>query len=49
MTKSTSLATTFAGTPVKLYGDFPQVGKPAPSFLLVNKDLQDVTPGHWRR
>jgi thioredoxin-dependent peroxiredoxin len=47
MTKSTSLTTALGGTPVKLYGDFPQVGKPAPSFSLVNKDLQDVTLGSY--
>lgn len=47
MTKSTSLTTALGGTPVKLYGDFPQVGKPAPSFSLVNKDLQDITLGSY--
>ncbi|MBI1173918.1 MAG: thiol peroxidase [Sideroxydans sp.] len=48
MSKSTNtVATTLGGTPVKLYGDFPQVGKPAPSFSLVNKDLQDITLGHY--
>ena len=43
MTKNTNLSTALGGTPVKLYGDFPQVGKTAPSFSLVNKDLQDIT------
>jgi len=43
MTKNTNLTTALGGTPVKLYGDFPQVGKTAPSFSLVNKDLQDIT------
>jgi thiol peroxidase len=47
MAKSTSLTTALAGTPVKLYGDFPQVGKPAPTFSLVNKDLQDITLGGY--
>ena len=47
MSKSTSLTTALGGTPVKLYGDFPQVGKPAPSFSLVNKDLQDITLGSY--
>ena len=47
MTKSTSLTTALGGTPVKLYGDFPQVGKPAPSFSLVNKDLEDITLGSY--
>lgn len=35
--------TTLGGQPVKLYGDFPQVGKKAPAFTLVNKDLQNIT------
>lgn len=35
--------TTLGGSPVRLYGDFPQVGQTAPGFSLVNKDLQDVT------
>lgn len=43
MTTKNNPSTTLGGTPVKLYGDFPQVGKPAPSFSLVNKDLQDIT------
>jgi thiol peroxidase len=47
MTKNTSMTTALGGTPVKLYGDFPQVGKPAPSFSLVNKDLQDTTLGSY--
>jgi len=36
-------ATTLGGKPVKLYGDFPQVGQAAPPFSLVDKDLQDIT------
>ncbi|MEO8342199.1 MAG: thiol peroxidase [Gallionella sp.] len=36
-------ATTLGGSPVKLYGDFPQVGKVAPPFSLVNQDLQNIT------
>jgi len=47
MTNSTKPTASLAGTPVKLYGDFPQVGKPAPSFSLVNKDLQDITLGSY--
>ena len=47
MSKSTNLTTALGGVPVKLYGDFPQVGKPAPSFSLVNKDLKDVTLGSY--
>src|SRR3990172_826352 len=34
---------TLGGTPVQLYGDFPKVGQTAPAFLLVGKDLKDVT------
>lgn len=47
MARVNSLTTALGGTPVKLYGDFPQVGKPAPSFSLVDKDLQDVTLGSF--
>ena len=47
MTRTNSLTTTLGGTPVKLYGDFPRVGKPAPSFSLVNKDLEDITLGSY--
>jgi thiol peroxidase len=47
MSKSTNLTTALGGTPVKLYGDFPQVDKPAPSFSLVNKDLKDITLGSY--
>lgn len=47
MTNSSNPTTTRGGIPVKLHGDFPQVGKPAPSFSLVNKDLQDVTLGSY--
>ena len=49
MSKHTAITptTALAGTPVKLYGDFPQVGKPAPAFSLVNKDLQDITLGSY--
>ena len=43
----TNPTTVLDGTPVKLNGDFPQVGKPAPSFSLVNKDLQDITLGSY--
>jgi thiol peroxidase len=34
---------TLGGAPVKLYGEFPQVGKVAPAFSLVNQELQNVT------
>jgi thiol peroxidase len=40
---STHTTPTLGGAPVKLDGQFPQVGNAAPPFSLVNKDLQDVT------
>ncbi len=43
MDKIVTPATTLGGAPVKLYGEFPQLGQPAPVFSLVDKDLQDVT------
>jgi thiol peroxidase len=42
-TPTTTPTTTLGGSPVKLYGEFPQVGKTAPAFSLVNKDLQNIT------
>ena len=36
-------STALEGTPVKLYGEFPQLGKVAPFFSLVNNDLQNIT------
>lgn len=42
-TPTTTPTTTLGGAPVKLYGDFPHVGKVAPPFSLVNKDLQNIT------
>lgn len=42
-TTTTEAATTLDGAPVKLYGQFPQIGKAAAAFTLVNKDLQNVT------
>ena len=42
-TTATEAVTTLGGAPVKLYGEFPQVGKVAPSFSLVNEDLQNIT------
>lgn len=41
--KSDKTAVTLDGAPVTLYGTFPVVGKTAPAFKLVDKDLQDVT------
>jgi len=43
MAKNTTPTTTLNGEPVRLYGEFPQVGKIAAAFSLVNKDLQNVT------
>ena len=34
---------TFAGNNVKVEGNFPQVGTKAPSFSLVDKDLNDTS------
>ncbi len=34
---------TLKGNPIKIEGTFPKVGQRAPSFSLVNRDLQDVT------
>ena len=42
-TTTPTATTTLDGAPVKLYGEFPQVGKVAPPFSLVNKDLQNIT------
>jgi len=41
--KSDKTAVTLEGAPVTLYGTFPVVGKTAPAFKLVDKDLQDIT------
>ena len=41
--KSNNTAVTLGGTPVTLYGIFPQVGQIAPAFTLVDKDLKDVS------
>ena len=40
---SGNISPTLGGIPVKLNGNFPQVGDAARPFALVNKDLQDVT------
>ena len=42
MSKNTTPTTTLGGSPVKLYGEFSQVGKVARPFSLVNKDLQNI-------
>ena len=40
---TTNTTPTLGGSPVKLYGEFPQVGKTSPAFSLVNQDLQNIT------
>lgn len=34
---------TLAGKPIRVDGNFPKPGQTAPDFLLVNKDIEDVT------
>ncbi|MEQ1555892.1 MAG: thiol peroxidase [Gallionella sp.] len=34
---------TLGGNPVKLYGEFPQVGQSAPDFSLVNAELHNIS------
>ena len=41
--KANKTSVTLGGTPVTLYGTFPQVGQIAPAFTLVDKDLKDVS------
>ena len=43
MTTNITPTPTLGGSPVKLYGEFPQVGKTSPAFSLVNQDLQNIT------
>ncbi|WP_293006771.1 thiol peroxidase [Nitrosomonas sp.] len=38
---------TLKGNPIKIEGTFPKVGQKAPSFSLVNRDLQDVTLNNY--
>lgn len=38
-----STTVTLAGEPITIGGDFPRVGDKAPSFMLVDKDLNDVS------
>ena len=40
---TTNTTPTLGGSPVKLYGEFPQLGKTSPAFSLVNQDLQNIT------
>lgn len=37
------MAVTLGGNPIKVSGTFPKVGDTAPDFILVNKDLADVS------
>ena len=41
--KANKTSVTLGGTPVTLYGTFPQVGQIVPAFTLVDKDLKDVS------
>lgn len=43
MLKEVTKGPTLHGEPVKLEGRFPEIGKAAPPFLLVDKDLKDTT------
>lgn len=38
---------TLMGEPVSVGGDFPRVGDQAPSFMLVDKDLKDVSLSNY--
>jgi thiol peroxidase len=40
---SNKTSVTLKGTPITLYGKFPEVGQAAPAFTLVSKDLKDVS------
>jgi thiol peroxidase len=40
---TTNTTPTLGGSPVKLYGEFPQVGKTSPAFSLVSQDLENIT------
>ncbi|MEW6313054.1 MAG: thiol peroxidase [Pseudomonadota bacterium] len=39
---------TLGGNPLEVVGHFPQVGETAPSFMLVDKDLADVSLAHFQ-
>lgn len=43
MKTSSAVIPTLGGNPVKLYGEFPQVGQSAPDFSLVNAELKNIT------
>ena len=38
---------TFGGEPINVGGEFPRVGDTAPSFMLVDKDLKDVSLSNY--
>jgi thiol peroxidase len=40
---SNKTAVTLSGSPVTLFGKFPEVGQTAPGFMLVDKELKDVS------
>ena len=42
-----STTVTLAGDPVAIGGDFPRAGDKAPSFMLVDKDLKDVSLSNY--
>ena len=39
---------TLKGNEIHTSGDLPKVGSKAPDFLLVDKDLKDVSLAHWQ-
>ena len=41
--KANKTSVTLGGTPVTLFGEFPQMGQTAPAFTLVGKDLNDIS------
>ena len=42
-----STTVTLGGEPVTIGGEFPRPGDKAPSFMLVDKDLKDVSLSHY--
>ena len=41
--KANKTSVTLGGTPITLFGEFPQMGQTAPAFTLVGKDLNDIS------
>ncbi len=39
---------TLKGSEIHTSGDLPKVGSKAPDFLLVDKDLKDVSLANWQ-